>query len=128
MTMLKSLNSEAYEKTRFLEWSFAGGSHQYKWDKKLGNVEVGWGENKIMLNLNDNSKSKVLSAETKITESATNELIETALAYFNNDSFWLVAPFKVFDKGVERKQVILENGTKCLLVTYVEGGTTPGDS
>jgi hypothetical protein len=47
---------------------------------------------------------------------------------FNNDSFWLVAPYKVFDQGTTRQLVALEGGRDALLVTYSSGGTTPGDS
>ena len=50
------------------------------------------------------------------------------MAYFNNDSFWLVAPYKVFDVGVERRLVKQKDGFDALLVTYTSGGTTPGDS
>ena len=50
------------------------------------------------------------------------------ISYFNNDSFWLVAPYKVFDKGTQRRLVTLENNKKALLVTYTSGGSTPGDS
>ena len=54
--------------------------------------------------------------------------IKKAIDLFNNDSFWLVAPFKVFDKGVERRIVPMDDGTKALLITYTSGGSTPGDS
>ena len=55
-------------------------------------------------------------------------LIEKAITYFNNDSFWLVAPYKVFDAGVERRLVKTQNNKDALLVTYTTGGSTPGDS
>ena len=55
-------------------------------------------------------------------------MIDKALKNFNNDSFWLVAPYKVFDQGTQRAIVELKNGTNGLLVTYNSGGTTPGDS
>ena len=40
----------------------------------------------------------------------------------------MVAPYKLFDPGVERRLVTLENGDDALLVTYTTGGSTPGDS
>ena len=40
--MLKAINADLYKSTRYLEWSFAGGAHQYKWDKENGKVEVKW--------------------------------------------------------------------------------------
>ena len=55
------------------------------------------------------------------------ELIKTAEKYFNNDSFWLVAPYKIFDSGTERRIVEYEN-KDALLITYTSGGSTPGDS
>ena len=54
--------------------------------------------------------------------------IQTAWSLFANDSFWLVAPYKIRDSGTSRKVIILENGEKGLLVTYSSGGVTPGDS
>ncbi len=126
--MLKSLDYEAYQKTRFLEWSFAGGSHNYKWDKQNGKVEVKWSHYTVNLNLGNASKSLAFKDNLKVVDNSKKELIETATNYFNNDSFWLVAPFKVFDTGTKRDLVILEDGSRCLLVTYSEGGTTPGDA
>ena len=126
--MLLAINYEQYQKTRFLEWSYIGGKHQYKWDKTNGKVAVLWSDNKVNLNLNSLDKSLVYDNNAEVVGDDRAELIETALKYFNNDSFWLVAPFKVFDKGATRSIVALEDGNKGLLVSYSTGGTTPGDS
>ena len=126
--MLVAINNSDYESTRFLEWSFAGGNHRYKWDKELGKVEVKWSDYVVNLNLNNTNKSIVFEKGTRVIGSAKLKLISKALDYFNNDSFWLVAPFKVFDQGTTRSIVTLENGSEGLLVTYNSGGTTPGDS
>ena len=56
------------------------------------------------------------------------KLISKALKYYNNDSFWVLAPYKVFDKGTERKLVKTAKNNNALLVTYKSGGSTPGDS
>lgn len=114
--MMIAMNKEAFDATEILEWSFRD-SHFYKWKKEEGLVEVSWDDNKITLNLNDINKS----------EGGSPELVDKALDYFYNDSFWLVAPYKVFDDGVERKILDYE-GNKALLVTYTSGGSTPGDS
>ena len=79
-----------------------------------------------MISLLDNSK--VFVAGTEYNGIEKHDYIHKAEAYFNNDSFWLVAPYKVFDSGVERRLVITEEGQETLLVTYTSGGTTPGDS
>jgi len=127
-TMLKSMGYEAYRNTRFLEWSFADGAHRYKWDKENGKVEVKWKGYVANLNLGDASKSTVFKDDIEVIDTSKRNIIRTATDYFNNDSFWLVAPFKVFDKGTERELVVLEDGSNGLLVTYSKGGTTPGDA
>lgn len=126
--MLKAVNYEAYKNTRFLEWSFNGGEHQYKWDKENGIVEVKWNDHTVNLNLNDTASSLVSKENTSLSAKESRDLTHTAWNYFNNDSFWLVAPFKIFDNGTSRSIASLEDGSEGLLVTYTSGGTTPGDS
>lgn len=126
--MLNAVNNEAYQSTRFIEWSFIGGSHNYKWDKVRGHVKVKWDDISVDLNLYDTAKSSVTKENSSLTAKESRDIWNTAWGYFNNDSFWLVAPFKVFDEGTERSIVKLEDGTERLLVTYTGGGSTPGDS
>lgn len=126
--MLKAINHEAYLDTRYIEWHFREGAYKYKWDKKLGIVRVEWEAYRILLNLNTPEKSSVFDKGRQVNGETRLTLIEKAVSNFNNDSFWLVAPFKVFDSGTQRSVVALEDGSEGLLVTYTSGGTTPGDS
>ena len=114
--MMLAINKRAFDATEILEWSFRG-KHHYVWRKKEGLVDVSWDSTLVTVNLTDYSKSIGTSSE----------LIETAINFFNNDSFWLVAPFKVFDDGVERS-IVKVDGKDALLIKYTSGGTTPGDS
>lgn len=114
--MMKALHKRAFDNTEIIEWTFRG-KHQYKWKKKEGIVDVSWGKNKVILNLNDLSKS--IGKNSKIIKKAFN--------YFNNDSFWLIAPYKVFDEGTERR-IVKHEGKDALLITFTSGGATPGDS
>ncbi|WNH10420.1 hypothetical protein [Thalassobellus suaedae] len=125
--MLEALNYEAYENTDYIEWTFKKRRH-YKWKKSKNICEVYWKEHKVNLDLKNYSNSKVYIHGFIIESDLREELIEKAIKYFNNDSFWLVAPYKVFDAGVARKLVTLEDDSKALLVTYTKGGNTPGDS
>ena len=125
--MLTRLNHTAYKNTRHLEWSFQNGKNIYQWDKKKGLVQMNMGDTKLLLNLSFPQKSKVL-APKNLQKTEKQELIAKGIANFNNDSFWLVAPYKVLDKGTKRTMVELEDGSKGLMVTYMEGGSTPGDS
>jgi hypothetical protein len=126
--MLNSLNYETYQQTRFLEWSFQGGAHKYKWDKQKAMVEVKWDNYLVQLDLISKKSSLVFKDKERLNENESASIIADALDYFNNDSFWLVAPYKVFDNGTQRSIVPLEDGLNGLLVTYASGGSTPGDS
>lgn len=128
MKMLTALNYKAYKDTRFLEWSFANGKHHYRWDKDTDTVFVAWGDHKVKLDLKVPAKSSVAKDKTPLEGQEKEKLIKKATSFFNNDSFWMVAPFKVFNPGTERSIVTLKDGTQALLVTYTSGGDTPGDS
>ncbi|MEM9897251.1 MAG: hypothetical protein AAF789_12860 [Bacteroidota bacterium] len=111
--MLKALNAEGFDTLKTISFTFAG-IHSYNWNREENQVEVSWEDQKVTLNLNYHPEDF--------------SMIEyEAYEYFINDSFWLVAPFKVRDKGVIRKTVDVEEG-RGLLVTYTSGGVTPGDS
>ena len=114
--MMSAIDKKAFDNTEILKWSFRD-KHHYEWKKQEGLVNVSWDSILVTVNLNDYSKSI----------GASPKLIETAIKFFNNDSFWLIAPYKVFDQGVERSIVKID-GKDALLVKYTSGGTTPGDS
>lgn len=125
--MLKTLNEDAYHNTDYIEWTFKG-RHQYKWYKSDNTCEVYWDHFTVLLDLDHHDNSKVLVAEQEYNGVEKQDYIYKAKSYFNNDSFWLVAPYKVFDEGAERRLVKTEEGKEALLVTYNSGGNTPGDS
>lgn len=121
--MLNTLEENAFKNTEIIEWTFRG-NHHYKWLKQEGIVYVNWGSNTVILNTQKPENSKVFIDDIAVEN---EELIAKATDYFNNDSFWIVAPYKVFDEGTERS-IVNENGKELLLVTYTSGGSTPGDS
>lgn len=121
--MLESLNYEAYKNTNYIEWNFKN-RHHYKWQKKENICDVYWKEFRVTLNLNNPDLSKAYVHSFKVENDFAKDLKEKALTSFNNDSFWLTAPYTVFNKDVDRKLV----GENALLVTYNSGGDTPGDS
>jgi hypothetical protein len=125
LQMLKSLNHEAYLSTTEIDFSFSG--HQYSWKKAENRVEVRWSSHRVLLELDDLSSSMIYTDQAQSSEEHS-KLIDQAASYFYNDSYWLVAPFKVFDPGVSRKLVRLEGENDALLVTHSSGGVTPGDS
>ena len=77
--------------------------------------------------LNNRENSLVHINEKLIDVSESEPYIEKAVKLFNNDSFWLVAPFKLEDEGTILRTTLIDN-KKALMVTYTKGGTTPGDT
>lgn len=126
--MLEALNVEAYNESRYLTWTYRGGRNQYRWDKTMGKVEMTWGEYSGKIDLVSPEKSTVKKEGRPLEGEQLKKVTEEAIANFNNDSFWLVAPYKVFDKGTKRRLVDMPDGQTGLLVTYTQGGDTPGDS
>jgi len=114
--MMSAIDKKAFDNTEILKWSFRD-KHHYEWKKQEGLVNVSWDSILVTVNLNDYSKSI----------GASPKLIETAIKFFNNDSFWLIAPYKVFEDGIERS-IVKVDGKDALLIKYTSGGTTPGDS
>jgi hypothetical protein len=121
--MLNALNSDAYKNTEVLKWSFRG-EHTYRWYKQENIVHISWANYKVTLHTNTPNKSEVY-VDGNSTDKP--ELIKQAQDFFNNDSFWLIAPYKVFDSGTERR-IVKHEGKDALLITYTSGGSTPGDS
>ena len=125
--MLQALNETAYLNTDYLEWTFMN-RHHYKWYKSDKTCEVYWEDFTVILDLENKSNSKVFVLEQEYDGVEKQDYINKAETYFNNDSFWLVAPYKIFEQGVERRLVTTEENKDLLLVTYTSGGSTPGDS
>ncbi len=120
--MLDAIGYEEYKQLEKISWIFRGVNH-HEWDKTERTVKSSFDGNEVFLNFKT-GEHKVLKTAGTVTN---DELITQAIGHFYNDSFWLVAPFKIRDKGVTRKLVETDDGPG-LLVTYTSGGVTPGDS
>ena len=122
--ILNTLNDQKYQETNFIEWTFRE-KNQYKWNKTDNTVHAKIGEDSVFLDLKNQTNNKVLLQNSSNTP---QNIIEKAIKNFNNDSFWVVAPFKLFDSGTKRSIVNFDDGSRGLLITYTSGGSTPGDS
>lgn len=116
LKILDAIKHDNYLNTDYLQWTFRNKNH-YLWDKKSNTVTVKIDDHSVLLHLDSPEKNRVLST-MHLGDHKKKKIIEKALVNFNNDSFWLIAPHKLFDKGTIRKLVTLENDTKGLLVTY----------
>jgi len=125
--MLNAVNKRAWDSTHIVTWNFKGG-HTYVWDKKSNFVSITWEDYEALLNLQTWKKGRALKGKQEIKGAELDVIRGKAWKYFCNDSFWLIAPFKVFDEGTSRSLVKNAVGTNDLLVSYSSGGVTPGDA
>jgi len=123
--MEKALGKEHWHDIQYVQWSFMG-VHHFLWDKHRNMARVKWDDRTVYIKPNTNEGMAFIDG-SRVASDKEAKFIKTANDYFNNDMFWLVAPFKTFDEGVERR-VINYEGEDRLLVTYNSGGSTPGDS
>jgi len=118
--MLHALNYKGYQELETIRWTFRE-QHNYVWNKQKRTVEVKLPDIEVILDFQTNSHTVIRSS---VPDSVA---IDQAISNFYNDSFWLVAPFKIRDTGTTRKFVETNDGPG-ILVTYASGGVTPGDS
>ena len=122
--MSKAINKSSFDSLIFISWQY--GSHRYDWNKKEDSVKVIWANFEV--NVSTQTLEGIAYHKGVILKGNENtEIVEKAIRYFNNDSFWLVAPYKIYDPGVRLNSVILPEG-HGLMVTYTKGGSTPGDT
>jgi hypothetical protein len=119
-----AINQNAWDKTRYIEWTFRGANH-YVWDKKRHLVRVKWDDYEVFLNP---STLKGQIYKNNEPEEYDTEIMDKANFNFTNDAFWLNAPSQLKRDGMEYRTVVMDDGSKALLVTYMTGGVTPGDS
>lgn len=109
-----------------IEWNF-GGRRDHLWDRTRHLVRVRWSGHVALLNLTDESSHITKDGEL-LTGDARTEARREAYEAWVNDSFWLNPIAKLKDEGTQRTIVQTEEGGKGLLITYGDGGVTPGDS
>lgn len=124
--VLVAINKSAWDSTGVIQWTFRD-AHDFLWDKNRNWVQVKWSDYEVYVIL-DELTGVAFKNGKKVEGTKADKLVKKAWSFFANDSFWLNAPSKVFDKGTERRIVNMENDEKALLITYASGGVTPGDS
>jgi hypothetical protein len=93
--------ASAWNNTRFLSWNFFG-SRKHVWDKQTGNVSIKSLKSpvEIKMNIHDKTGRVWLNGEETMKQDSLNKYLEAGYAWWVNDSYWLVLPFKLMDSGV----------------------------
>jgi hypothetical protein len=126
--MLAAVDKPAWDTTHWVQWTFAG-RNSFVWDRERNLVQVKWGEDQMALIDPSKRTGRAFVAGQAVEGPKQEKMVQNALSFFYNDSFWFLAPTKVFDPGTQRGLVELPDGEgQGLLVSYSSGGVTPGDA
>lgn len=111
---------------------------RHLWDRRTGRYRLEW-------TTADDAQGVALFSVTGVTggvpagrvfidgapldSAATGAELEAAYARFINDTYWLLAPLKLFDPGVRRALApdSADAATEVLALSFEDVGLTPGD-
>ena len=124
--ILSVINKSAFDTLPYLRWEFFREGQKYFWDKKNNKAIIEFADYKVLYNLNT-MNAQCYKNRQMLDGDAHEAAKQKAWSNWCNDSFWMIAPFKLFDIGTTRKVVTIDN-KRHLMVEYSSGGVTPGDS
>ena len=125
-SMLQAINLPAWESLRYVKFSYRN-THHYVWDRWYNLIETRFDDHRVLLALNT-LQGRAWLGDEQLYEEEKREILQRAWSQWCNDSYWLNPVAKIRDEGTERQLVELDGDRHGLLVTYTEGGVTPGDS
>ncbi|MCG3172069.1 MAG: hypothetical protein GMKNLPBB_00214 [Myxococcota bacterium] len=132
--MADKLGGPAWERIQYIHFDFearAAGprlaSRSHDWDKFRGlariSQETGGDSLVVWVRLTDKTGVVHRNGVPVKDEAEIKRLLEKGFSWWTNDSYWLAAPFKVFDPGVRRAGY-----PEGVLISFDNGvGLTPGD-
>jgi hypothetical protein len=143
--LMKAHGADALASAPYLRFNFAFESPKgsrviarHLWDRTTGDYRVEWkggtdSSYVALVNVQDvedgvPAGNAYLNGE-KLSGTAAKKVREKAYGRFVNDTYWLLAPLKVFDPGVNRSYVA-DSSTAThdvLHLTFGDVGLTPGD-
>lgn len=133
--VMEALGGEqAWAETRFVSFGFAG-SRMHWWDRQTGRHRVEGttqdGEPWLVLENVVSREGEAWFGGQKATGERAAELLENAYGAWINDTYWLLAPYKLRDPGVnlawEAEAALDGRPHDVLALSFDHVGLTPGD-
>ncbi|MEM8488272.1 MAG: hypothetical protein AAF564_22175 [Bacteroidota bacterium] len=107
--------------------------NKHLWNKHTGDYRLEYTDGQdssfvVLFNVNTREGTVYLNGET-LAEEEQGARLETAYSSFINDSYWLIAPMKMMDPGVNRSLAADSSNaaTDVLHLSFEGVGLTPGD-
>lgn len=123
--MMQAIGHSHWENTLAIRWNFDN-RRQHLWDRRRHFARVQWKDYNVLVNINARDGIAWQNGR-QLRGDEAGRVIELAWKYWANDSFWLNPVSKSFDDGV-RREIVEVDGQTALLVTFGQGGATPGDA
>lgn len=129
--VVASGGAKAWNDTRYIGWNFFG-SREHVWDKHTGDIHIRALKLPVEIKMNIHTKKGDVwldGAKTTHVDSLSKYL-DKGYAWWVNDSYWLVLPFKLQDSGVTLQYLgedLTEEGISSdkLSLTFEQVGVTP---
>lgn len=143
--LLQAHGADAWAQAPYLRFNFAIESPKgtqviarHLWDRTTGEYRVEWSSGPdssyvALVNIRDVANGRpagtVYLNGTELSGEADEEARSQAYGRFINDTYWLLAPLKAFDPGVNR-EYLPDSSTaehEVMHLTFGDVGLTPGD-
>lgn len=146
LRLMEAHGADAFASAPYLRFTFAvqtAGERRvfgrHLWDRTTGDYRVEWqsapDSNYVaLINVRQVEDQRpagtVYLNGTELTGEAAREVRRQAYGRFINDTYWLLAPLKAFDPGVNRSYVPDSSTTThdVIRLTFGDVGLTPGDT
>jgi hypothetical protein len=120
---------EAWDATRYLHWRFFG-RREHWWDKRTGDVRIDAGDVLVLMNVGTRQGRAWKDGVEIVDPAERAQALERGYAWWINDSYWLVMPYKLLDPGVtlrDKGPAALPDGRPAhvLELTFAGVGLTP---
>lgn len=142
--LMDAHGADAFAQVPLLRFDFVvegdgtpGATMRHLWDRRTGDYRLEWTQNDSLfvaiLNVNDVTDDVPAGAVyhngEALSDTYGRQLKKDAYRRFINDTYWLLAPLKVMDAGVNRSYVAdLSDDTHDVLhLTFGDVGLTPDD-
>jgi pyrroloquinoline quinone biosynthesis protein B len=134
--MRKMGGRRAWDRTRYVKWSFFGGRRHHVWDKHAGRVRVERkgprsGKDYVrIIDLNTGTGRAWREGEEITAPNELDAVIKAGVGEWINDSYWLAMPYKLKDSGVTlrsfgRREMADGRAADVLELTFSDVGHSP---
>ncbi|KAA3620483.1 MAG: hypothetical protein DWQ05_00465 [Calditrichaeota bacterium] len=120
---------ENWDNTRYITWKFFG-RRLHIWDKFTGTIRIESGKHTVVMNVHT-QKGRLWEFDQEVTyPDSVAKYVEEGYHVWINDSYWLVMPYKLKDRGVTLKYLgerEMDSGAiaDVLQLTFTNVGVTP---